>query len=119
MAMILTYIIIIYIFSITIVHYKKIYFTIVNNFKYIFSPYWWCLNSYNKEWDKKLNYLLDNYKIESYDCYYIIINKYKIWVENYPYGAFVTKTYEGRPAKKTIEKAHKILLKYLKEKEQK
>lgn len=85
-----------------------IYFIIITSFR---------IYSYNKEWDEKLNYLLNNYELEYKDRYEIKINGVDIWVENFPYAygkPGIRYNLDVMPSKKTIfklYKKHQLILK--------
>lgn len=96
----------------------------LKNLQFIFRPdFWTMIAPYNKQWDKDLNYLIDNCMCEldqpnSLNGDYYIL-KFKpstditigVWVKNYPYsyGKPHTPHERGyRPSKLTILKLRKL-----------
>lgn len=83
------------------------------------TPRYWLMNeTFNKEWDSKINYLIDNYKFTKINNgYTAVIGGAEIWVENHPYASFTLDTKLGkvRPSRSTIAKAGRIYRKYLNE----
>lgn len=60
----------------------------------LFTPSAWNQNEPTSlEWDKRLNYLLDNYEIVVEGNYTIKINGVEVWISNYPYS--YGKTYHN------------------------
>ncbi|MDC9590883.1 hypothetical protein PSI23_16740 [Xenorhabdus sp. XENO-10] len=68
---------------------------------------------YLAEWDKKLNYLLDNCKVREFDSHAVTFvdgnNKYRVWTNNrfYAFGYLyelngVTQNLKYRPSWRTI-----------------
>lgn len=89
---------------------KKFLLTI----NFIVNPNWWVMNnSYNETWDKKLNHLLDNHKLEIDNYHTAELDGITIWIANYPYAYGViwgnpfskninTLSLQGRPSRLTI-----------------
>ena len=84
-------------------------------------PTFWLMNQpFNREWDKELNDLMDRNKFMNIDYYYAEIGHERIWIQNYPYNAFVfkkknfspfdNKSDEVRPSRWTIYKARRKLI---------
>jgi hypothetical protein len=85
-------------------------------FYFIINPHWWLMNhSYNEEWDRKLNHLLDNYKLKDIDEHTGVLNDTGVWIANYPhaYGTqfnysvrlpihYTNGHFYGRPSRWTI-----------------
>ena len=93
------------------------------NLQFIFKPRYWIMShEYNSEWDKKLNYLLDNHIFHSStdDGFTAKLGDKTLWVANYPYDCFIPynayslryRKSQMRASRLTILKAHK---KYIKE----
>lgn len=78
----------------------------IKDMLFLFNPEWLFMNySYSKEWDIKLNNLMDTDKFIGHDGYLTQIGGYELWIANYPYAAF---HYNGvRPSRKTIRRAKK------------
>lgn len=88
---------------------KKLYWF----FFFLFKPSYWVMNyRYSKEWDEKINDLMNKHKFEK-NHMTANLGDTKIWVVNHPYASFVPyqNTYNIRPSRKTIYLAHKKLLK--------
>lgn len=78
--------------------------------------YWMRLEKYSKEWDIKLNQLLDNNEFEIIDGYNAKLGDTKLWYENNPYSCFkyfirLTPSYgyTVMPSRYTVYKANKKL----------
>ena len=79
------------------------------------------LEKYSKEWDTKLNELLDNNDFEIIDGYTAKLGDEKLWYENNPYSCFkrfirLTDTYgySVMPSRYTVYRANKKLNKAFK-----
>lgn len=86
------------------------------NLNFIVNPNWWMMNnSYNETWDKKLNHLLDNHKLEIDNYHTAELDGITIWIANYnypyAYGVIWDSTFsknintlslQGRPSRLTI-----------------
>lgn len=88
----------------------------------IFNPSYWIMNdSYNKEWDKKLNELMKEHKFIR-EGYSSKLGDYSMWTENHPYASFIPQSYRmtmpnwqitptgvgrGRPSRVTIIRARR------------
>jgi hypothetical protein len=64
------------------------YFTILTS-----PSRWICNESYCKQWDKKLNELMQNNKFILVNNYEAKLGEYKIWIENDPYASFTVCDY--------------------------
>jgi hypothetical protein len=87
---------------------------ILLNINFIINPMWWFMSEkYDKNWDKKINELLDKneFKVESDTR--ASIGKYSVWIGNYPYYYGIDLEmkwifeiseihYFGRPSRSTI-----------------
>jgi len=64
------------------------------------------------EWDKKLNYLIDNGKISQADRYTTTIDGVILWTSNYPfsYGRPYRPALDILPRRRTREKLFKFVL---------
>jgi len=52
-----------------------------------FHPRFWIMNNpYNKEYDKKLNEMLDKYELEDVGRYTGKLGNKTLWLSNYPYS---------------------------------
>jgi hypothetical protein len=82
-------------------------------FYFIINPHWWLMNdSYNEEWDRKLNHLLDNYKLKDIGEHTGVLNDTGVWIRNYPYAYgthfrgvclhYTNGHFYGRPSRWTI-----------------
>lgn len=107
---------------------------ILNHVKFIFMPNYWLMNNdYDREWDKKLNSLMEEFDFETYSkeinlggtnlklresLYEAKLGETVIWIENHPYASFIERESDnlfgfsnfkkqGRPSKLTIYRAHK------------
>lgn len=94
-------------------NYKKVLDNILNIIDYRF----WCMNNeYSKEWDDKLNDLLDNNKFTDIQEYVVYLGGYCLWIGNYPHACFtevkddnILNIFNGvRPSRQTIRKAGKL-----------
>jgi hypothetical protein len=105
--------------NIDVTSFKKAVTSFLLNLKFIFKPSYWVMNNrYSKEWDTKINELLDKYPMEHshpfndnyVDKAQIKLGNYKIWACNHPYASFTLKVggEDVRPSRKTIERAGKI-----------
>ena len=88
------------------------------NLQFIFRPdYWVMTESFNREWDEKLNLLMDKFppvfgpindlngKIHT-----VSFGGVEVWVENYPYGYGTPHSLKGmRPSRVTILRLHKLI----------
>lgn len=81
----------------------------------ILRPSYWLMNHpYNGDWDKKLNYLLDNCTFTDTDRYTAKLSGVEIWIENHPYASFreyLCLVKQVRPSRLTIHKAWEKLKK--------
>ena len=82
---------------------------ILLNINFIINPMWWFMNEkYDKNWDKKINELLDKNEFKFISEYRSSIGDHDIWLGNFPfyYGinsdAKITSPYFGRPSRSTI-----------------
>lgn len=89
-------------------------------FYFLFHPRFWIMNDkYWDVWDREFNRLLDTYEWGEVTQYTARLGAHRIWISNYPYGAFTiysdsfARTLNFRPSRKTILKAHKSLLKHI------
>jgi hypothetical protein len=75
-------------------------------FYFIINPHWWVMNdSYNEEWDRKINHLLDNYKLKDIGEHTGVLNDTGVWIANYPYAYgthYTNGHFYGRPSRWTI-----------------
>lgn len=91
----------------------------------ILTPSCWLRNeNTDKEWNKKLNEILDdeNLKIERGDKYIIKINNIPIWIENYPYsyGYIFDRIWKtSLPSRATVFRLKKVVDKFLEEEHKK
>ncbi|MWN30989.1 MULTISPECIES: hypothetical protein [unclassified Gilliamella] len=57
------------------------------------------LNKFNKDWDRKLNEILDDFEIVESNRYYVTLqhngDSYQVWIANYPYGSYTLKAKNG------------------------
>jgi len=91
---------------------KKIY-NFLLNIQFLFKPNYWLMNySYSKEWNKKLNDMMDKYYFSDTSIYAAYLGDKYIWVGNYPYASFTGSIYgyTYRPSRLTIKRARKHLL---------
>jgi len=90
---------------------------IIDYLKSVLPSYWLMNEKFNKEWDTRVNYLLDNYKFTKTDGYRGTIDGVDIWVENHPYSSFTLDTKLGRyrPSRSTVAKAYRIYNRFLNE----
>ena len=90
--------------------------------QFIFKPHYWLMNnSYNKEWDEKLNQLMDKYPIEfgpvnslDGEIHTITLGGNLIWIANYPYAYASPYSYtrsidDVRPSRLTIQRLHNLV----------
>lgn len=62
----------------------------IKNLQFIFRTAFWLMNEpFNKEWDKKLNELLDKHEFTEKSKYTAKLGNYTIWIKNYPYSCFM------------------------------
>lgn len=79
---------------------------------------------FNKEWDKKLNQILDEFNIVEFNEYIVSLkhkrNIYDVWIANYPYDSFTLYSKNGftidnklrfRPSIKTQFRFYNLVLK--------
>lgn len=83
----------------------------LSNLYFLFHPSWWYMSyPYNPALDAWINEKLDAGKkpilIDS--RFNATIDGITFWIANYPYASF--KWMDYRPSRKTIRRAHKILL---------
>lgn len=57
----------------------------ITNFGFLNINHWIRNHHICREWDKELNYLIDNYNIKVVSECRITINDREIWIQNYPY----------------------------------
>jgi|GEM_PF-2800259 hypothetical protein len=84
----------------------------IKNLQFIFRPsFWLMLIPFNKQWDDKLNELLNNHKFTNIDHHNADLGNARIWIENYPYCCFWLRKgiQRYRPSRLTILRAKKIL----------
>lgn len=99
-----------------------------------FNPkFWGLVYPYNEQWDKDLNFLMDNAEDISFDERNIIDNdhytiiftinhfKVSVWIKNYPYGygrPYLVNVYDCcyRPSKLTIKKLRNLEMQMIKNK---
>jgi hypothetical protein len=86
----------------------------IKNLQFIFRPNFWVMNyEFSKEWDDKLNELLDKYQFTNIDLCTASLGNANIWIANYPYGCFglqhMLSKRPSRPSRLTILRAEKIL----------
>ena len=80
------------------------------NLQFLFKPSYWNMNyPYNQQIDIFINYLLDNYEIESVDVgeYTVQIGGFTIWIANIPYASCRLRDHElsnYRPSRLTIKR---------------
>lgn len=95
------------------------------NIEFLFMPKYWLMNNpYSKEWDTKLNELIDEFEpvIDRPNLidglvYIIYFGDYGVWVQNYPYGYGNFYTHKNgkvyprgyRPSRKTIMRLRKVV----------
>src|SRR5690625_4096875 len=79
---------------------------LLKNIKYLFKPKFWVMSHpYSREWDIKLNELLDkenNVRVIN-ECW-ADVGGMKVWICSYPYGFGTPKQLEVRPSRATIER---------------
>lgn len=85
------------------------------NLQFIFRPSYWCmLYPYSKEWDRKLNKLLDEERFKEISFCTAVLGTQKIWIANHPYASFtpygIYDRIEVRSSRLTIKRARKKLL---------
>lgn len=82
-------------------------------FKYLLRPRFWFRNySFNADWDRRLNEILDSPEFENMDNYWAEINGVKIWIANYPYAYGQLGGTEVMPSRETVERLHKAVIKH-------
>lgn len=87
---------------------KKLIRNLKENIRILLKPSYWIMNNtYSKNWDNKLNYLLDNYDFEYIDPYISKLGNIIIWTTNHPYASFKPRNSDIRASRKTIYKANK------------
>jgi hypothetical protein len=80
--------------------------------KFIFMPSYWIMNyPYSREWDIKLNELLDNHEFTEIGHYYAKLGNANIWITNHPYASMTLRNPDigVRPSRLTIERVKKAL----------
>lgn len=90
---------------------------IIEFFKYLFRPSFWLQNTETDlVWDKKLNELLDNEKIQDISYATVTIGKLEVWIGNYPYayGSLYNRNdLTGLPKRSTRERLRQEVLKFV------
>lgn len=92
---------------------EDILISIIDNIKFIVMPQYWIMNfTYSKVWDTKLNTLLKEHKFTEITGYTVKLDNELIWIANHPYASFTSEPEykcHGRPSRKTIYKAKRLL----------
>lgn len=92
----------------------------ITDLKYLFMPHYWIMNQkLNKQWDEKLNKLLDEFDVEELTGFTCVVGGVKVWISNYPYSfgmpyLTVHREYSFRPRRRTIERLKKRVDKFRK-----
>lgn len=86
----------------------------IKSLKFLFRPsYWIMISSYSREWDAKLNQLMDEHSFEKGNGFRATLGSYIVWTTNHPYGSFTPYAQglpEVRPSRLTIERAYRKLM---------
>lgn len=61
----------------------------LKSLQFIFMPNYWSINHrYSKQWDEKLNTLLNKHEFTDIDRYTAKLGDVEVWISNHPYGSF-------------------------------
>jgi hypothetical protein len=90
----------------------------IKSLQFIFKPNYWIMNEpFNKDWDDKLNLLMDKFEpvfgnVNELDgeIHTISFGGINVWVSNYPY-AYATPDYYSniRPSRLTIQRLYRMI----------
>jgi len=90
----------------------------IKSLQFIFKPNYWMMNEpFNKDWDHKLNLLMDKFEPVFADVnpldgliHTVSFGGIVVWIENYPY-AYATPDYYSRirPSRLTIQRLYRMI----------
>ena len=88
---------------------------LLRSIKYLFKPKFWVMvHPYNKQWDIKLNELLDKENnVRVINEFWADVGGTKVWISNYPYGYGDPELLDIRPSRATIERLQDAVIESL------